>query len=259
MNDTPTSAYVLCGTPRTGSTLLCTLLTSTGVAGRPESYFRQADIDTYATTWGIPRAPDGSFTFADYLRGAITAGRSDNGVFAARIMWGTMDAVMSNVRDLHADHASADRDLFTRAFGPTRFIYLRRRDVVAQAVSRVRAEQTNVWHIIGDELTDGWAAVQPAHAPRYDFAQIRTYTQEIEAHNQAWTEWFRTNGVRPHRVWYEDLTAAPVETTHAILNFLQLNVPPHVQITANNKRLADGTSNAWIAQYHADLHTHGAS
>jgi len=34
------NAYLICGTPRTGSTLLCDLLRATGIAGRPESYFR---------------------------------------------------------------------------------------------------------------------------------------------------------------------------------------------------------------------------
>ena len=161
---------------------------------------------------------------------------------------------MSNLRELYADHASSERDLLTRAFGYTRFIYVRRSDVVAQAVSRARAEQTNVWHIIGDV-----PSVQPAQAPRYDFEQIRTYTQEIEAHNTAWTDWFGTNGVQPHSVWYEDLATAPVKVTHAILDFLQLDVLPHVRITASNKRLADGISNEWIARYHADLKTHGSS
>ena len=259
MNATPTSAYVLCGTPRTGSTLVCTLLESTGVAGRPQSYFRHADVDTYATTWGIPCAPDGRFPFADYLRGAINAGQSANGVFATRIMWGTMAEVVYNLRELYTDPASADRDLLTHAFGPTRFIYLRRRDVVALAVSRTRAEQTNVWHIIGDVPIGDVPAAQPAHAPRYDFAQIRTYTREIDAHTQAWTDWFGTNGIQPHRVWYEDVATAPVQVTHAILSFLQLDLPPTIQIKASNRRLADGITNEWIARYHADLHTHGAS
>jgi LPS sulfotransferase NodH len=158
------------------------------------------------------------------------------------------------LRDLYADPASADRDLLTRAFGPTRFIYLRRRDVVAQAVSRARAEQTNVWH-----STDAGPADQSAHAPRYDFAQIRTYTREIDAHTQAWTDWFGTNGVQPHHVWYEDVATAPVQMTHAILDVLQLDLPPHSQIKASTRRLADGITNDWIARYHADLHTHGAS
>ncbi len=259
MHDTPTNAYVLCGTPRTGSTLVCTLLESTGVAGRPQSYFRQPDLDTYATAWGIPRAPDGRFTFADYLRGAVNAGQSANGVFAVRIMWGTMAEVVRNLRELYTDHASADRDLLMRAFGPTRFIYLRRRDVVAQAVSRARAEQTNVWHIIGDRPIGDGPAAQPAPAPRYNFAQIHTYTQEIAAHNTAWTAWFHTNGVQPYRVWYEDVASAPVETTLRILDFLQLTVPPHVQMRAHNQRLADATSTAWMARYHADLPTLGAA
>src|SRR5205814_9813031 len=44
-------AYLLCGTPRTGSTLLCGLLRSTDVAGRPESYFRLPDEQAWADRW----------------------------------------------------------------------------------------------------------------------------------------------------------------------------------------------------------------
>ncbi len=44
----PPRSYVLCGTPRTGSTLLCSLLCSTGVLGRPESYFREPDEVAWA-------------------------------------------------------------------------------------------------------------------------------------------------------------------------------------------------------------------
>jgi hypothetical protein len=41
-------SYLICGTPRTGSTLLCGLLTATGVAGRPE------DGDRISDEW-VPR------------------------------------------------------------------------------------------------------------------------------------------------------------------------------------------------------------
>jgi LPS sulfotransferase NodH len=39
--DTPDteSSYLVCGTPRSGTSLLCRLLAATGVAGRPEEYF----------------------------------------------------------------------------------------------------------------------------------------------------------------------------------------------------------------------------
>src|SRR3954470_5825583 len=35
----PTRSYLVCATPRSGSTLLCHLLDQTGVAGHPEEYF----------------------------------------------------------------------------------------------------------------------------------------------------------------------------------------------------------------------------
>ena len=35
----PTTSYLVCATPRSGSTLLCDLLDQTGAAGHPEEYF----------------------------------------------------------------------------------------------------------------------------------------------------------------------------------------------------------------------------
>jgi trehalose 2-sulfotransferase len=57
-------AYLICATPRTGSSLLCGLLESAGVAGHPESYFRQPDEQSWAERWGITRPPDGRFSQA---------------------------------------------------------------------------------------------------------------------------------------------------------------------------------------------------
>src|SRR3954468_15559667 len=90
----PRSSYLVCGTPRTGSTLLCSLLTSTGVAGRPESYFREQDEPEGATRVGVEVAADGSFDYRRFAAGAVRAGTSPNGVFAARVMWGTMSRVV---------------------------------------------------------------------------------------------------------------------------------------------------------------------
>ena len=37
-------SYVLCTSPRSGSTLLCKLLAATGVAGNPDSYFHRPAV-----------------------------------------------------------------------------------------------------------------------------------------------------------------------------------------------------------------------
>ncbi len=83
-------SYLICATPRTGSSLLCGLLESTGVAGNSESYFRQPDEHAWAAQWGIASQSGGALSYADYVRAVLAAGRTENGVFSARIMWGTL-------------------------------------------------------------------------------------------------------------------------------------------------------------------------
>jgi trehalose 2-sulfotransferase len=71
---------------RTGSSLLCGLLDSTGVAGHPESLFHRQDEQDFADRWGIADRSSGTFGYAGYFRAAVAAGSTANGVFAARIM-----------------------------------------------------------------------------------------------------------------------------------------------------------------------------
>jgi LPS sulfotransferase NodH len=90
-------SYLICATPRTGSSLLCGLLDSTGIAGHPGSWFRRQDEREFAARWGIANQSDGTFGYADYFPAAIAAGSTPNGVFAARIMWGTVRAEQTGV------------------------------------------------------------------------------------------------------------------------------------------------------------------
>ncbi|MBA2364790.1 MAG: hypothetical protein H0V86_14810, partial [Chloroflexia bacterium] len=39
----PHTSYLICGTPRSGSFLLCEALKNTGLAGMPEEYFWRGD------------------------------------------------------------------------------------------------------------------------------------------------------------------------------------------------------------------------
>jgi trehalose 2-sulfotransferase len=243
----PVTAYLLCGTPRTGSTLLCGLLQSTNVAGRPESYFRVLDEQTWANRWRLLRRPDGTFNHHDYVRAAIATGTTPNGVFGARVMWGTLDEIVIKLSSVYPELAGADLQLLMRAFGRTRFVYLWRTDVLAQAVSWARAEQTQFWQD-GDERFQ-------AHQPQFDFEQIRTLVQTIAEHNTAWRNWFARFRVQPHVVQYEELIADPAGVTRRILNFLGLTMPPNLVITPGTRRQADDLNADWIARYRALTNT----
>ena len=239
-----TDSYLICATPRTGSTLLCGLLTSTEVAGRPESYFRQPDEQMWAARWNIVRSSDGVFEYSEFARAALAVGRTENGVFAARIMWGTLDYMVDRLGAVYPAITGGDIDLLNRAFGHTRFVYLQRDDVLAQAVSWHRAEQTNVWF-----ETDQAESEQPEQEPRFDFDQICKLVQVIDEHNAAWRAWFASVGIQPYLVRYEDLAADPVGETCGILDFLKLELPPGREIQTRHRRLADDLNAQWIDRY----------
>ncbi len=241
-----TRSYFICATPRTGSSLLCGLLSSAGTAGRPESYFRKPDRGTWAARWGVSR-PDGSFDMA-FLQAALNAGTTANGVFGARIMWGTMDELVDDLRSLHHDAASPPLAMLTRAFGSAQFVHLSRRDVVAQGVSRVRAEQSDVWF-----HEEGRPAPAPRQEPRYDFHAIDHAVRAIRSDEDAWSVWFSGAGVRPHRVRYEDLDADPVGTTLGVLEHLALEPVPGAPITPMHRRLRDERNDQWATRYVAEL------
>jgi len=236
-------AYLICATPRTGSSLLCGLLDSTGIAGHPESYFRGPDEQEWAARWGIAGPSDDPFSYAGYLRAAITTGSTGNGVFAARIMWGTLEEIVGKLAPVYPDLAGSDLALLNRAFGRTRFVYLVRRDVVAQAVSLLRAEQTNVW------FETGQARQEPEQEPRFDLDQVHERVQLIQEHNTAWRQWFASARIRPHLVQYEDLAATPITIARGVLSFLDLQLPAGHEITVRHRRLADELNDQWIDRY----------
>jgi LPS sulfotransferase NodH len=237
-------SYLICATPRTGSTLLCGLLESTGVAGHPESYFRHPDEGAWAARWGITSRAGDAFSYADYVPAAVAAGRTGNGVFAARIMWGTLEELTAKLATVYPHLDGADTALLDQAFGHTRFIYLRRNDVLAQAISWLRAEQTDVWW-----ESDQAARREPARQPHFDADQIRDLIRLIGQHNRAWLEWFASVSIQPELVTYENLDADPVGVTLRVLDFLGLELPAGRQIRARHRRLADSLNAQWAERY----------
>lgn len=245
----PVDSYFICATPRTGSSLLLGLLESTGVAGRPQAYFRAPDEPLWADRWQIPRTPRGDFDYSDYLRSALAAGRTENGVFGAKLMWGTLDEVVGKLRTVCPDQGGGDVALLSQVFGCTRFVSLRRGDVLAQAVSWLRAEQTDAWYIGGNGEIGGNGG--SGRLPSFDADRIGELMETIEEHNEAWEAWFTSCGVDPFRVLYEELDADMAGVTEGILDFLGIELPDGQAIVPRHERQADRLNDQWIDRYRA--------
>lgn len=242
------SAYVICATPRSGSTLLCDLLTSTGVAGRPHSYYREQDAADWAESWGVPpphQRGDAAFESA-YLSAMIREGTAETGIFGLRIMWSSVADASRRLDAMAGDHADIAAR-FAAAFGPTLYIHLSRQDKLAQAISRVRAEQSGLWHRAADGTERERTA--PPRIPIYDAGRIAEVLGELEKHDEAWAEFFSTRGIDPFRLTYETLTANPRGTVTEILSALGQDPKAGARMLVQTSKLADADSREWADRY----------
>lgn len=219
--------------------MLCGLLESSGVAGHPASYFKRESLHDYADDWRIARPRDGQIDEA-YVQAALAAGKTSNGVFGGRIMAETLPEVISG---LAASRPGAtDVDLLSAQLGRLRFVHLRRRDVVAQAVSWAKALQTHFWH-------PGEAVAPGGQDPHYDEELIGRIVATIERSEADWTVWFAAHSIMPCEVTYEELAADPPRTAHKVLDCLGLSVPPDRQLEVGHRRQADQLNADWITRF----------
>ena len=178
------AAYLICATARSGSTLLCDLLKQTGVAGRPNSYYRRESTGNWVRRFGI--APGEGVAFERrYLAAAIAEGTGQTGLFGMRVMWPSMPELQEKLRPLFPD-AESDAGRLAAAFGTPLYIHLQRQDRVAQAISRSKAEQSGLWHRGADGKTQGGGegGLQRArlHDVRYPQLIARMRAQCIVGH-----------------------------------------------------------------------------
>lgn len=150
------------------------------------------------------------------------------------------------IGDLAADSGSAvtDAELLNAQFGRLRFVHLRRRDVVAQAVSWAKARQTHYWH-------PGEAVEPGGQDPHYDEELIGRLVAAIEKFEADWTRWFAAHGIVPCQVVYEELAADPLRTAHDVLDCLGLHPPPGRQLVIGHRRQADQVNADWVARFRA--------
>lgn len=243
-----TTGYVICTTPRSGSTLLGTLLEATGRAGHPWSYYHEPRfMAEWAAAWGLPEGGTPADRDAAYLRAAIAAGRGGSGLFAMRLQQPFLAPLMRTLGDLSPD-ARSDAERFARAFGPLRFVHLARQDTLAQAVSLVRARQGGLWHRHADGSERERTA--PARPPAYDAAAITAARADLLRADRAWRRWFAREGIAPIAVRYERLARDPAGTLRDLC--AALGIAPPATTTPGTARLADATSAAWIARHRAE-------
>lgn len=241
-------SYIICTSPRSGSTLLCKLLAATGRSGVPESHFHDPSISDWLGYYGLRR--EQFTTERDALNAAFSAalkqGTGDTGLFGLRLQRHSFCFFIQQLEVLYPDRLS-DTARLEAAFGKTLFIHLTREDKLEQAVSFVKARQTGLWHMApdGTEIE----RLSPAEQPVYDADAIAEQLRYFNAADDDWKTWFATQQIEPLRVTYEALSADPRWQLARILACLGIKHEPDENLPLPVAKLADTTNREWTERF----------
>lgn len=249
---TPPHSYMICTSPRSGSTLLCRLLRQTGIAGFPESHFHAPALEKWQGYYGLREADFASRQDAlgAVFKAAVERGKGESDVFGLRMQRHSFEYFVQQLRALYPVLGN-DRSRVEAAFGDTLFIHLTRENKLDQAISYVKAEQSGLWHRAADgtELERLSAPKDPV----YDAAAIAAQLAEMTQMEAAWEAWFEAECITPLRVSYADLAAAPYEALGRVLAALGLRCAPIGAATPPVAKLADSTNLEWAARFRAEV------
>jgi len=215
--------YLICSSPRSGSTYLAELLASTGMLGVPREYFNVLD------PWGRPDKERPGDPRPQFER-VLTQGATPNGIYGAKS---------------HADHFAAVAAVIDpmRVLPDLKLVRIRRRDMLAQAISWVRAQQTGQFS----------ADKRPRAAPRYDPSAIRRLIVLLAEQAATWDRILAASGRAPLEIEYEHLVQDPQREVDRVARLMGVPlpapiVPAHVKVTIQRDDLTAVWRHRFLAE-----------
>lgn len=178
--------------------MVCEDMVRTGVLGHPNEYF-------------APFRPDAGKDWQAELAALRERGATPNGVTGAKLMANQLASVERCLATFCEPGAGTHPHVLS-AFRDAKWVWVRRRDTLGQAISLFLAEQSGIYHVAAgeSELKRG-ASV---HLSNFDERTAGDVTYNYEAILQRWN-WFRTqdfrwdrffalNQLEPLVIYYED-------------------------------------------------------
>lgn len=230
----------ICATFRTGSVLLSDLLRSTGMAGAPEEYFGRILVPPHPGQMAWANTADED----EFFHRVRQLGTTPNGVFGARVHWPHFKSMVRRVRDYLDAPELAAPEALAHMFPEPHFIWLKRRNKVAQAVSYFRAIRSNRWTLASGEMADP----NPAD-DEFDFTEIERLRRRCIIWDACWKRFFASSGIEPIELTYEDFERSMDSTIHSVLWHLGLDVDGFQRARPNIQRQSDDLSEEWIKRF----------
>ena len=236
----PSLSYVICTAPRTGSSLLASALDRTGVAGHPAEYF-----DAHARNEDVWRRRLGIGSEAEYWDKVVSAGTTPNGVFGLKLHQHQWPALRRRLGPPDAEATHLD-ELMRARLGDVRYIWLRRRNKIAQGISYSRAVLTDEWWRDAKRPTQDR---QKPPEPVFDYDHVDRHVRLVREFDDYWLKFFRQHRVPALVLVYEDFVAAYEDTVRGVLRFLGVPETGAAIPAPGFERQADDRSLDWERRY----------
>jgi LPS sulfotransferase NodH len=215
--------YAICTSPRSGSNLLCQILSSTGVLGRPLEYFNGPGRRAFTD----PSFPDDP---AAQVRWILTKGATPNGVYAVKLFAFQHDQI--------AGHFA-----WTTVLPRLKYVYLERDDPLGQALSWVRAVQSGQYR----------STIPGEVQPTYDAALILNQLTEIIRERARWSMFFARTGIAPEVLTYDTVVSDPQSAVDRVAGLV--GISEHAVYDPSRADLAvqrDETTAQWRHRFIAE-------
>ncbi|HLK25803.1 MAG TPA: Stf0 family sulfotransferase [Caulobacteraceae bacterium] len=210
--------YAICTEPRSGSVFLCQLLASTGVLGAPTEFFDPLFVQRAVPDY--PADPEAQLLEIPRL------GSTPNGVYGLKVFARHFDAVRHT--------------RWVERLPRLSFVHLIRLDVLGQAVSHVRAMQTQQWT----------ARAKARCEPVYDFELINAELLRLINSQARWAYYFGRNGIPFLHLAYEHLVQQPQRAVEAVAQLIGLQESPVVDFSKVSAAIQrDELSEEWRRRY----------
>ena len=181
--------------------------------------------------------------YAGYVRGIVQRTSTRNNVFGVKLMGWDLEPFLVRLRQTGAfgKPDGSEFQILRAAFPRLKFIQIRRRDRLRQAISRARALQSDLW-----KGTNGNLVAQA----KFDPVLISQSIKAARRVEKIWSAFFTRNGIEPFLVEYEDLATHYARSMRAVLKFLRIRLPRGYEIgEPTTVRQADATSEEWEDRY----------
>lgn len=218
----PRKFLIIASTPRSGSHMLGHALFATRAFGFPLEYFNPANFAKWKAILGTKNV-------IDTLQGLFAIRTSENGVFGLKIHYPQL-AVIGGFRNL------------LRLFPDAYYIFLKRDDLVKQAVSYALALQTGVW--ISGQNPIGNAS------PEYNYELINDCLRKIVSENSRWIYALQMHGIGYKEIEFGQIKNDIKKVILEIADYAGVNVRPSTIESVHKTSEQGGDLNAsWVKRY----------